>query len=399
MVRLKRFWRVLRGVAASIIWLYVIIKLFVYDIDVYLFDRFFPGYRFLLGYKFFAIVLLFLMSWQIFGLLRVSNFLGYVVALPGKWLLWKIPVALYSKRGSLSLVLYLNSVISAFRRSKVIIFQITIALLALFLIIFFNNALVLYSVITVLTIQLVLHYISRISLISNPLSYIFITSEEVEKFLTAKPDKPEIDETAADISSKISVLIGSIYTLRVLKDGIRHFTKKSIYSFYVIAFVFTTYILVVFDLSLMNIALNKIDPTQYSIKNASVVSWAIYSAKSLVFNDSTEIAYVGDQSRFLFFASGIFGVLVMVLLFGIISGIVTERNKEGLESYIVKIDGYDKTLTMQAITKYNLDVDDIAKRIEEFKGQFDDSVDKLENLIKNYGKSKKPIKGVRNNSE
>src|SRR5580704_13769040 len=48
--------KVLREAIAVIFWVYVILKLFVYDIDVYLAERFAPEKAWLLDYKFFILL-------------------------------------------------------------------------------------------------------------------------------------------------------------------------------------------------------------------------------------------------------------------------------------------------------------------------------------------------------
>lgn len=382
---LKRLWRALRAAIAALIWLYIITKLFIYDIDVFLFEKFLPSYKYLLSYKFFGLIFILVICWQVFGIWKVANFIGYVVALPAKWLGWKLPLALYARRGSLFAVLYFNNFFSIVRRSRSLILQSSVALFAFFIVLTSNNHYILYTAIVMIFSQLIFHYLGRVSLISQPLSYIFITPEEIQSILDSdiSGSDAETEETRA---SKVTVLLGSLATLRLLKDGLRKFTQKSIYSFYILTYIVTTYFVALFDIALINIALYKIDHSQYRISNSSIVSWLIYSGSSMAFNGSADITYVNTYSRLVFLSSALFGVLFLALLIGVVSGILTERNKEGLESYIVKLDEYDESLTQKAISQYQLNIDDVTHRVKEMNKQFGVAVKKFETFV---GKQKK----------
>ena len=53
--------------AALVIWVYTVVKLFVYDIDTFLIETYFPGLSWLVEYKFFLVIGIFSIALIIFG--------------------------------------------------------------------------------------------------------------------------------------------------------------------------------------------------------------------------------------------------------------------------------------------------------------------------------------------
>jgi hypothetical protein len=67
----QRAWRTARDIIASFLWTFLFVKLFVYDIDVFLVRLVSPTSLWLLDYKFFLIVGVVLLVWTLSGTKRL----------------------------------------------------------------------------------------------------------------------------------------------------------------------------------------------------------------------------------------------------------------------------------------------------------------------------------------
>src|SRR5207249_10094724 len=74
--------KVAREIVAGFFWLYVLVKLFVFDIDVFLIAEYVPRYAWLLNYKFFILIGLIAVVWLITKNKHVAVWTFYILCYP-----------------------------------------------------------------------------------------------------------------------------------------------------------------------------------------------------------------------------------------------------------------------------------------------------------------------------
>lgn len=86
-----RLMKTLREISAMILWAFIVVKVIVFDIDVYVFEKYLPSLRWTLNYRFFA--LLVLISVVLIGIRKKPFrwFFVYLVSYPLILLCWRIP--------------------------------------------------------------------------------------------------------------------------------------------------------------------------------------------------------------------------------------------------------------------------------------------------------------------
>ncbi len=87
----QRIVRALREAIAIILWAFIAIKVIVFDVDVFIFEKYMPSLRWTLNYRFF--VLLVLISVVLIGMGRKDfrRFWAYVICYPCILFFWRIP--------------------------------------------------------------------------------------------------------------------------------------------------------------------------------------------------------------------------------------------------------------------------------------------------------------------
>lgn len=86
-----RLVKVLREIIAVILWTFIVVKVIVFDIDVYVFEKYFPSLRWTLSYRFFALLVLISVVLMGIGKKRFRRFFVYVIGYPLILLFWRIP--------------------------------------------------------------------------------------------------------------------------------------------------------------------------------------------------------------------------------------------------------------------------------------------------------------------
>lgn len=71
-----------REICAATLWLFIFVKVVVFDIDVYLAEIYIPSFRWILNYRFFGLLLLISATLLVIGKKSFRQFFLYVIAYP-----------------------------------------------------------------------------------------------------------------------------------------------------------------------------------------------------------------------------------------------------------------------------------------------------------------------------
>ena len=97
---------------AIIVWLYVLLKLFVLDIDVVIFQSFLPSETWLLRYRLVFILLIFSLCWLIMGTGWLAKNLLYVLFYPFVIIFWKVPKIVFQTSINVMFGIIITSVVA-----------------------------------------------------------------------------------------------------------------------------------------------------------------------------------------------------------------------------------------------------------------------------------------------
>ncbi len=91
-----RFVRFLREVFAIILWTFIVVKIIVFDVDVYVFEKYLPSLRWLLNYRFFG--LLVVIAVVLIGISKkpFRRFFVFIISYPLVLLFWRVPKIFFS---------------------------------------------------------------------------------------------------------------------------------------------------------------------------------------------------------------------------------------------------------------------------------------------------------------
>jgi len=112
------FLDVIREAIAAMFWVYVFLKLFIFDIDIFLANRFFPNYVWLLNFKFFILIGTVAVIWLITKNKHILFWLFYIFFYPAIILLWKLPFFVFKQKSWIFAFAVINAVISFFKSIK-----------------------------------------------------------------------------------------------------------------------------------------------------------------------------------------------------------------------------------------------------------------------------------------
>jgi len=87
-----------REIIAAILWLFLIIKVFIFDIDSYIISLINPKFVSILNYKFFILIALIAIVWGILGNKKFLKLISVIIFYPFIFLFWRVPVIFWKSK-------------------------------------------------------------------------------------------------------------------------------------------------------------------------------------------------------------------------------------------------------------------------------------------------------------
>lgn len=279
----RRILVLIRELLSIFIWVYVIIKLFIFDIDIFLVGNLSPNYVWLINYKFFILIGILAIIMLVTKNKHILSWSLFVFFYPVILLFWRIPVFLFKKKSWNLVFALIDSIISFFRS-----FKQTFILTAFFLIsavvilVATNDVLLWISLIVLFSIHFWI-YIQKMILVFKP-SGVYHVYSKVFSFLGdfVRFNPPPSGPTLVLNEKELELPLESMDEKQLQKwtagvqwlamfNRVCLFVAKRIKSyqeskFNIISFVFGIMILVLFTVlsfALMNFCLYKINPHNF----------------------------------------------------------------------------------------------------------------------------------------
>ena len=369
----------IREVLAILVWGYAITKLFIFDIDNFLLERFMPNYAWLLNYKFFIIIVIASIIWLITKNAQIILWSLFVVFYPAIILLWRIPALILKKKSWNLAFAFTDAVIYFFKSVRNTFITTSFFLAGTVIILQSSNRILLWCSITIVMIILLLIYIQRTVLVFRSSGVYQVYSKffyGLGEYLREKyMFQLDADEAILPFESmkdkQIEHWVGHVQQL-VLLNKLCLFVAKKLKTyqesgFNVVAYVFGILLLAlftVFSFAVINYGLFKIDPEWYAFTaTPSFFTFFYYSFNLLLFNSIQEVAPVAPPSQIAFMTESFFVLFLIAIFVSLVftfrsqkdaaelTDAINEVSKEGtrVEGYIrdrYKIDSIDIVMSI-----------------------------------------------------
>jgi len=116
----------LREILAGILWVFLFIKIFIYDIDNLIIEQIDPDFVFILKYKFFIILGICAIFWISLGNKNFAKLLSVIIFFPFILLFWRIPKLFWKSKSWIGVFASIGIVLTFFNSIKVNFFVFTI---------------------------------------------------------------------------------------------------------------------------------------------------------------------------------------------------------------------------------------------------------------------------------
>lgn len=379
----KTWRRVLKEVSAILLWVFLFVKFFVFDIDVYLVSAVGDEWMFLLKYKFFVILALGLLLWHCLGTRGFLSWLFFVLVSPFLFILWRIPQVLLRSKSWVVVVGYFSAIISFFKSLKANLVLFGIISLSTVLILTQKNEQVLVACMLALGASLVWHYIKRFIDSFKPPELFGANAGTLKKIgeglqmqyinnrlLTEKKKNDMSEEEYKKYVGKLEQVVLFDRLWYFLASKLRDFRKSRTLMIFCFGKLIYTLVITIIFFAILNYAVYKINPGSFVTPSTSVgfIHFIYYSFNAIFTSNLIDFYPVGSLARLMNCMEIFFGFMIVVIIFFIITTVHKEKHTEELDRMIGLARTQGRELDALIHTEFDLTVEEAITEIEKIKG-------------------------------
>lgn len=94
----SRFKVYFRESIGFLFWTYLLIKILVFDIDVFIINEYVPFLKWMISYKFFILIAVITIYWLVFGNKELAKTISVILFYPFILIIWRIPVIFFKRK-------------------------------------------------------------------------------------------------------------------------------------------------------------------------------------------------------------------------------------------------------------------------------------------------------------
>lgn len=363
------------------LWLYLIVKNFLFDIDIYFLEKFLPEYVGILDYKFVFIICILAF---VLALTRKKIFIvwaTYIILYPLIFLFWKVPFFIFKQKSWVLAIALINSIISSlisFKRAFII--SVLYILSAIF-IFSFHNKFLLYSATIVVLLTLIFIYGYRfimifksskvnnfyIALLSkvgeNENRYSHLVLDAGMKNLSYQQmNEKQLDKWVTNLQNTVLFNRFSLFMAKKLKNYQDSKWNLAYYAFTIFGLI----VLTILSFSLINLAVYKIDVSSFKYSDTpSFFTFFYYSFNNLLFNGVDELKPLSIISQSVSMIESFLSLFMGMIFVSLLFSAKSERHTRELDVIISEFEAQGSDL--ESFMKKEYKINSIEDAMEELQ--------------------------------
>ena len=377
--RLTRIPRRVLDILGVLLWTYVVTKVLVADVDRALLQAVAPTRVWLLDYRLIAylvLVVVLALSWK-----RVWFVTLYVVFYPFVVLFVRIPWFLFTHRSWAFFLGLLQAVTAMFRDLKYNIVTKALGVVAAFLIVFFHSPYLIVPSAVYIAWLVVWSLFRRLRGVFLRPSFVevqrrlirrIMKSDSLKKLWTLGDEYRMDDLVAYDdqqaqqVATTICAGISINKCLSLWAYQLERYRKNNAPS---LMFGVLSYVLVVVatlgGLTLLNLALLKLSPTEYVAQSPHMVAVVLYSLSTFFVSEAGGIHPAGQMAYLLQLLGAVAGGLIAVgLIANVALSFARERNDTATQDLVDELKAEAAHQEAEFVEQYSATIDEAYERLQ-----------------------------------
>jgi len=371
----------LKNIICLLVWVYLVIKIFWFDIERELMKNINFENHWILNYRFLIILIFFSLIWYFLGHLRFWKYFTFLIFYPiilmfwilPKFFLWKIPKKMHAKKSWLLMYVYLNIIINNVFLLRFNLLTLGSLLLAIVFINNSKNSVLLISSFAIFSLIGIFHLINRFRLAFSPIRMFRINlqllsmkngknPEFIENTISSYNKTIEIEKNNLDKieQKKIDTIQTLVLTYKFydfISKRLLEFKNIRLYMGISLLKVLYTFIFILFILSLINYTLFLINSDNFLIIGfVNYFDFIYYSFHSMLLNSVNTIQPISILAKILNMIGPFIGIIITIFLIAIYMSAKSERYRENIDDVVTSSTYYVSELEKTLRQTFNKDV-------------------------------------------
>lgn len=356
-------------------WLYLVVKLFVFDFDYYLIYNYAPSFLWILDLKFFFLLAIVAI---LVTLLKPKSFfklIGFVAIYPLFIAFWRIPKILFKSKSWMGMFALIEALFSFFKSFKLNIIVFTLVILSCFIILKISSIHALIFSMLILFVCLIIHYVRRFKYAINSTNFIPIYEKKVDvtqnklqnkhsvKNISKYDGKNEINSAWVDRLKK-ELIVNKVFYFLIAK--LRNFQKSSFSLIYSLLKLSYTFLFTVLLFAFQNLALFRINPDSFGgslPKNFGTFFY--YSFNSIVGNNINDFYPLSGYARVLNSVAVLFGIIIFIIVFFILTTIYGKKHNEKIDTAVDLCKNQAQSIEQFLQQEYKLNIEEAMQEVKK----------------------------------
>lgn len=349
------FFHFVKEILALAFWVYVFLKLFVFDVDLFLVNKYLPSYSWVLEFKFIILTTTVAVTWLITRSKYILFWFLYIIFYPAIILFWKIPYFIFRQKSWLLAFSIINSIVSLFKSIKYNFIVFTLFLASSTLIFVSSSEKLLWLAILVSFTILLVVFVRRFISIFKPSSIfqvykkifstidgygkkrtdLFSLEENIKNLPITDLNKEQLEKRNSNLQTAVLFNRVCLFTAKKLKDYQNSGFNTASYVLTILFLVAIT----VFSFSVVNFGLFKINTEFFSYPiTPSFFTFFYYSFNNLVFNSIKEITPIVPVTQTAFMLESFLALILVAIFISLLFSVKSQKYTEELNETIKGIE-------------------------------------------------------------
>ena len=365
-------------------WTYLILKLFIFDVDRFLVENYLPWAEPVVTFRFFVGLALLVLLVLLFR--RYYLGLLYVLFFPLIVLLWKVPRLIYKSKSWIVLFATANVLASIFASFRYNVVTKSVILFSLLLVIANDGGFLVVIGVIGLALSLLLIILRAVRLAIKPSRFLKAQETAIQRVAEAEPvktllevddelrtpeiikfDQQQLSKFTLGFSMAILAHRGTLFWAYKL-DAYRRSPISLLFGGLTYLWLFLQAVVL---LSLINLGIHKLDPSAFSASSASFLAFLNYALTTLYGGETATLQPTSDLALVAKIAGGFIGptiltTLVLTLVFTYKHGSEDSATREVIDSIKESAQSYEKVLR----DEYDVSASEAVNRLEQIGERF-----------------------------
>lgn len=376
----NRIGTTIKEIISIFFWVYVPIKLFIFDIDQFLLITFLPTFAWTLNFKFVILILIIASLWVFTSSKQIFYWLSYILFYPVILFFWKIPFFILKQKSWILALAIINAIISFLKSLRYNFIMFALFISSSVIVLCFSNKYLMYYTVLTSSVVLIITYMNRLTYIFKPskLSQMYskiissirtkgVSSFALEQSIRDLPinslDQKQLEKRTTNLQTSVLFNRLCLFVAKKMRD----YQNSSVNVLFEIIAIIFLLVFTIFSFAIINYGLFKLNNNLFSFATPpTFFTFFYYSFNNILFNSINELMSILPISQTVSMIESFFSLFLVAIFLSLVLPRRLQKDSEELNEVITNVEAQGKEMEKFIKSEYKVDsIEDAMSELEK----------------------------------